>query len=745
MVNDPDVVLADEPTGALDSKTSVQVMELLKEVAKDKLVIMVTHNPNLATEYSTRIIKFLDGELIDDSAPFDGEEINIQATENQEVLNDTIVEAQQEKSENVVREVDSVKSRHKKKERAFKKTTMSFWTALSLSFKNLLTKKARTIMVAIAGSIGIFGIALILALSSGFQAYINKTQEDTLASYPITINKYNVDPFAIMMSLFTSEEIEHEADGIYAGDTMSGVFEQAANQMENVNDLDAFSKYIEEHKSELESHVSAIQYTYDYKFYVTMNGGKYVEPKSNALYDMIMMYAEAHLEHKFGVELNKLDNGTYDLIITNATDEGKGFIAQYVNDAEKAELFTNNKINMLETRIVEIISSAMSIEIEDYASMDMGLFNEMIDNPTLLKSQYELLGSKSKWATESNEVMLVLNQNSEMDDYQLYCLGLISRDDMKAYMANIFAEEKQQYKIAYNDIIGKEYKILLDGDYYIQVGEEYKDIRTMLKDGELTQTEYDEKYNAIVSDESKGKVIKIAGVVRLNEQTSSGQLSTGIAYLSSLTNEMISYQNGTPAVTSGAMDEVSKVPTSVNFYASSFESKDEIENFITRYNESVEEEKQIDYTDYVGLMMSSISTIISAISYILIAFVSISLIVSSIMIGIITYISVLERIKEIGILRAVGASKRDIKRVFTAETLIIGLISGVLGVLMALILTIPVNIIINALAGISGVAKLPVMGAVILIAISMILTFIAGLIPAKIASKKDPVVALRTE
>jgi putative ABC transport system permease protein len=377
--------------------------------------------------------------------------------------------------------------------------------------------------------------------------------------------------------------------------------------------------------------------------------------------------------------------------------------------------------------------------------MDMGLFNEMIDNPTLLKSQYELLGSKSKWATESNEVMLVLNQNSEMDDYQLYCLGLISRDEMKSYMANIFAEEKQQYKIAYNDIIGKEYKILLDGDYYIQVGEAYKDIRTMLKDGELTQTEYDEKYNAIVSDETKGKVIKIAGVVRLNEQTSSGQLSTGIAYLSSLTNEMISYQNGTPAVTSGAMDEVSKTPTSVSFYASSFESKEEIENFITRYNESVEEEKQIDYTDYIGLMMSSISTIISAISYILIAFVSISLIVSSIMIGIITYISVLERIKEIGILRAVGASKRDIKRVFTAETLIIGLISGVLGVLMALILTIPVNIIINALAGISGVAKLPVMGAVILIAISMILTFIAGLIPAKIASKKDTVVALRTE
>lgn len=326
LVNDPDVVLADEPTGALDSKTSVQVMELLKEVAKDRLVIMVTHNPNLATEYSTRIIKFLDGELIDDSNPIGDQEVEIFGI-NQNIPTVDFTEN--------VEVVKAPKRKRKKKERAFKKTTMSFGTALSLSFKNLLTKKARTLMVAIAGSIGIFGIALILALSSGFQSYINKTQEDTLASYPITINKHNVDPFAIMMSLFTSENTEHEADGIYAGDTMSGLFESAANQMENVNDLDSFSKYIEEHKSELDGHISAIQYTYDYKFYVTMNNGKYVEPNSNALYDMIMMYAEAHLENKFGVELNKIENGTYDLIITNATDEGKGFISQYISETEK--------------------------------------------------------------------------------------------------------------------------------------------------------------------------------------------------------------------------------------------------------------------------------------------------------------------------------------------------------------------------------------------------------------------------
>ena len=709
LVNNPDVILADEPTGALDSKTSVQIMDLLKEISKEKLVIMVTHNPELAENYSTRIIKLKDGELTEDSNPVKEDEVFVNR-EN--------------------------KTTHK---------SMSFGSALMLSFKNLLTKKARTILVAFAGSIGIIGIALILALSTGFQAYINKTQEDTLSSYPITINQYNTDMFSMMMSLFTATTAStHAEDGVYASDTMSGLFEEATSQMANMNDLESFSKYLEEHKGELDGYVSDIKYTYDFDFYVRNPSGTSVEPESTALYDMILMYACAYLKHDFAVEFVNNNNGTFILNVTdNTKPEGYGFLQNYLPADNFNELITTKTTTITEAKFVEIIKKAMKIDLSTYSKMSFGLFKEMIDNPELLKSQYDLMGTNSTWADEANEVMLVLGENCELDDYTLYALGLISDEQMRTHMNSLFTENKQQLKLEYNDVIGKEYKILLENDYWYNNGSEWvciKDSKGVIID----KTKYDE----IIADPTKGKTVKISGVVKLKEDASAGQLSEGVAYTKNLTQELIAYHNNSDVVKSeqsGTPSAIRLTPTSISFYASSFEAKEVIEEFINKYNNGVEEEKKIEYTDYIGLIMSSVSTIINAISYILIGFVSVSLVVSSIMIGIITYISVLERIKEIGILRAVGASKKDIKRVFTAEAFIIGLVAGVLGIAVSLLMTIPINLIIKSLAGISGVAKLPVVSALILIGISMLLTIIAGLIPAKIASKKDPVIALRSE
>lgn len=722
LVNNPDVILADEPTGALDSKTSVQIMELLKEISKEKLVIMVTHNPDLAEEYSTRIIKLSDGELVSDSMP---------VTEEMVVT----------KQNNTTRK------------------SMSFGSALNLSFKNLLTKKARTILVSFAGSIGIIGIALILALSTGFQAFINKTQEDTLSNYPITINQTNMDPLSMMMGMFTAQNNNsHEIDGIYASDTMSGLFEEATASLQ-INDLKSFSEHLEANKSELEPYLSAIQYTYGLQMYITDTNGLNIAPKTRALYDMIMMYTSSYIYHDYKLSLTDEDKDrVYTLSKTaETTTSGMEFIKNSLDAVYYNELEANGTVQIPEDKLDETIYKAMKIRVASYKSMgnndinaqqamistSLSLFNEMIDNPTLIQSQYELLGTNSKWATEENEVMLVLNKDSEMDDFYMYILGLISESQMEEHMDGLFSEPKHQIKLDYNAVIGKEYKILTESDYWYDNAGTWTSVKD--KFGNITDNA---KYQEILADNSKGKTVKIVGVVRLNENTESGQLATGIAYTGKLTQALLAHNNNSAVVQStdaNTPGEISTTPTSISFYASSFEAKEKIENFITNYNNSVEESKKIDYTDYVGIIMSSVSTIINAISYILIGFVSVSLVVSSIMIGIITYISVLERIKEIGILRAVGASKKDIKRVFTAETFIIGLASGLIGILVTLLLTIPINLIISSLTGISGVANLPWTSALILIGISMLLTIIAGLIPARIASKKDPVIALRSE
>lgn len=746
LVNDPDIILADEPTGALDSKTSVQIMEILKEVSKDKLIIMVTHNPELAEKYSSRIIRLKDGKLLDDSDPYTVEKVESVAVE-------TVVEV-------------PVDSKHKKKSKTkTDRTKMSFLTALSLSFKNLLTKKARTFLVAFAGSIGIIGIALILSLSSGFQAYINKTQEDTLSSYPISISRTNSDAFALMQSMFdVKTKTEHGDDAVYAGDTMSGIFEKAADQMSKANDLDSFKQYIESNQDKIEPYVTAIQYTYDLSLgtnsglmsgmmgggmassqpllEVKLSDGTAVKPDSSALFDMILMYSGQYLQNEYKIDVEQ-NNEEFTLIKTPQMLEGTTqFLSQYIDASKMAELESTGQTTLSVTDFANIVTNALGFPINNYRSFDFGLFNEIIDNPTLIQNQYDLLGN-SRWATEADEVVLVLNEKNELDDYILFALGLISDDDMYRHMGNVVKNTTTAVKIDYDDVLGKEYKILLNTDYFVEIDGTLTDIRTIKMTDPVT---YSEKYNLLLSDPNVGKTIKIVGVARLNEKSTAGPLSNGINYTSKLTAELLSYYNSSVAVTEGKTSAISLTPASINFYANSFEAKDGIEKFISDYNAQVgDENKEIEYTDYIGLIMSSVGTIISAITYVLIAFVSISLIVSSIMIGIITYISVLERIKEIGVLRSIGASKKDIKRVFVSESAMIGLVSGVLGIVVTLLLNIPINLVIKHLAGLSGVASLPVLGAIVLVVISVLLTFVAGLIPARIASKKDPVVALRSE
>ena len=710
LVNNPDVILADEPTGALDSKTSVQIMDLLKEISKEKLIIMVTHNPELAETYSTRIIKLKDGELLSDSMPVQDDE-HFEQREN--------------------------KTTHK---------SMSFWSALSLSFKNLLTKKARTILVSFAGSIGIIGIALILALSTGFQSYIDKTQADTLSNYPLKIESTSANMMSVMMGLFmpSGESVDNPDGYVYSADTMTNLFDSFAKTMQK-NDLSSFKKHIEDNYSELEPYINAVQYTYAFDFDVRQLDGTNVDPGSTALYDMMLSYAEKYLEHNAKVNVVRQTDGSFLVSKTDATDYS--FVKTYLGETAETTLRQGYDLPLPEASVVGIIAGLVGMSpdmINGYnkPTTSFGTFNEMIDNLDLLKSQYDLLGENSKWATEANEVMLVIGDNNDIDDYVLYSLGLLTETQIEEILDSSFSEEKVQHKLNYDDIIGREYKILVKPDYYVEESSEYVSIKD---DKGYIKEDYKDEYSDIINNNEIGAKIKIVGICKLKEDSASGSLSTGVAYTQKLTDKMITYYNTHPVVEAGKESEISLTPTTVSIFPKSFESKQSIIDFIDRYNESVDEDKKISYTDTVGLLMDSVSTIISAISYILIGFVSVSLIVSSIMIGIITYISVLERIKEIGILRAVGASKKDIKRVFTAETFIIGLASGVLGILVTLLFTLPINLIISSLTGISGVAKLPVISAVILIGISMLLTIIAGLIPARIASKKDPVIALRSE
>ena len=691
LVNNPDILLADEPTGALDSKTSTQIMDLLSEVAKDRLVIMVTHNSELAYSYSTRIVELKDGEMIEDSNPYNKDNDREDTTKN-------------------------------------KKTSMSFVTALSLSLNNLMTKKGRTILTSFAGSIGIIGIALILSLSNGIQKYINKVEEETLSSYPLMIQKDTVDIGSVIESMTsTVESKDYDDDKIHSinimGDMLSSFSKQAGK-----NDLKSLAKYLESNK-DIKNYVTDIKYGYN----VTMN-----------------LYKDSD-----------------DIVKVNPTT---------VFDA----------VGMGTSGLSNVYSAYMS---------NYDVFEEMLDNESLNKRQYDLL--KGHWPNNYNEVVLQVDKNNRISDYTLYSLGILSQDELKEKFTNMTLGKEVEFEstsYTLDELLDLRFKLVLNTDYYKK------------QNGIWINMSDDESFmkKAIKNAEE----IKIVGIIRPNDEAVVGSNSAGIVmYTHDLTehlinkineseiakeqlkdkdiniftgkefgknkkfdmkdltpNELLQLQkmselelanymkNYTENMNSSYEENLIKLgiaeidnPDTISIYPKDFDSKEEITKIIDNYNSDKEENDKIKYTDIVGVMMKSVTNIVDIISKVLIAFVAISLVVSSIMIAIITYISVIERTKEIGILRAIGASKKDIRRVFNAETFILGLCAGIFGIIITLILNIPINIIIKKLANVSNISVLPLVGAIILIIISIILTVIAGLIPSSMASKKDPVEALRTE
>ena len=697
LVNDPEIILADEPTGALDTKTSVQVMEILKKISKDRLIIMVTHNPDLAEKYSSRIIRILDGKITDDSNPY-----NIKDEESED-----------------------------RTTKANSKVSMSFLTALSLSLNNLMTKKGRTILTSFAGSIGIIGIALILSLSSGMQSYINRVEEDTLSSYPITVQEETIDMTSMMTTLMDETVgTEREEGKIYSRNIVNDMLSTISTKVES-NNLEEFKKYLDDENSEIRNYINAIQYSYN-------------------------------------LDLN-------------------------IYKADSNEVVQVNPSQILSKLGMENMGNMMLAETD--------VWQELLDNQELLETQYDVLSGK--WPENYTEVVLIVDENNEISDYTLYTLGLLNQNDLEEKYGKIQngeeieAEEEKAY--TYDEILNTKFKVLLNTDYYEKNGDIWIDksddeeyINEKLEDAEeikvvgiirpsegtvatamsgaigytkeLKEYVINEVNNTeIVKEQKENENINVFTGTEFPEDTNGKFDFTSLTdeqrmYMASLSEEelaelMTQYTENAEATYEGNLEKMGVVdlsnPSHISIYPKDFESKDKIAEAIENYNQiqrdEGNEENVITYTDLVGTMMNSISIIIDAISYVLIAFVAISLVVSSIMIGIITYISVLERTKEIGILRSIGASKKDISRVFNAETFIVGLGAGLLGIIVTLVLNIPINIIINLVTDTSGLASLPVAGGVILVIISMVLTVIAGLIPAKMASKKDPVEALRTE
>jgi len=852
LVNNPDIILADEPTGALDTVTSIQVLNILKEVAKDRLVIMVTHNPDLAEKYSTRIIRMLDGKIVDDSKPLTTEEIHAEKSK------------ESEKAE---------------RERKMKRPAMKLSTSFGLSLKNLFTKKGRTALTSFAGSIGIIGIALIFAVSQGMTSYIDALQEDTLSSYPLTLEAQHMDVGTLMQTFIgqATSESEHEKDAVYQKGMLYKMI-NALNSMEtSENDLKAFKEFVEaelakeEGASALKDALSGVQYTYDMDLLIyTKNvDGSIIQSDTQALMQELLI-------EYFGIDMSSMMN----------MGGSMGATGSFQSMASLSPM------------------GSSAILWQEMLSGDNG----KLISP-LLEKQYDVI--YGSWPTQYNEIVLVVDENNEIDDMTLYALGLKSKDDIDALAQAAFHKteiEVSDQRWTYEEICNMQFRTVFASDCY--TFDENTGLYT-----DLRETQAGLKYLY-----DNGTALKVSGIIRPNEEAVSTMLSGTIGYTNKLTEYVIENAKDAPAVRAqildpsadiftglpfhentgnlteeqkieefrhyiasldergkaeayikmmsipapeqleaavaqtmgsvtradieaaltqaltqqmgmaesevqnyissmseddlteiftqmvieqtkaqyaaqvqaqlGAMnsaqlasnldaslpsytakqlvsyyDEVLEFsestyeenlrdlgvvdlddPATVNLFASSFENKDVIEEVIADYNEKVEDLEKITYTDYVGLMMSSVNTIINAITYVLVAFVGISLVVSSIMIGVITLISVQERTKEIGILRAIGASKKNVSRLFNAETVIIGFASGVLGIGITYLLCIPINLILHSLTGIQTLsAFLPVPVALILILISVGLTLFAGIIPSRSAAKKDPVVALRSE
>ncbi|MBR4230701.1 MAG: ABC transporter ATP-binding protein/permease [Bacilli bacterium] len=691
LVNNPDILLADEPTGALDSETSIQIMDLLKEIAKDRLVIMVTHNPDLAKKYATRIINLSDGKITGDSNPYDG----------QKIKND----------------VKKVKTR---------KNFMSFKTALGLSLNNLSTKKGRTILTSFAGAIGIIGIALVLSISTGVRNYIASVEKDTLSSYPIMIEAKQIDASSLLETMKSSkEQSKNESnDTIVTNDIMGNMISIMSKEVQS-NDLKTFKKHLEKNKDKYEKYSNAIQYGYNLNLQ----------------------------------------------IYKNTTDE----------------VVKLNPNNILES---------FGMNSNSLMSVSNSVFMELLDNDDFNKKQYEVLaGSLPK---KYDEVVLIVDDNNKISDYTAYTIGLKDTKELDEVMAKLIAGEEVDFEetsFTYDELLNTSFKVILNTDYYqksksfwinMENDEDY--MKSILANaleikivgivkinsdsvlsgyssyGNIGYTKGLKKYvinkineSEIAKEQLANPEINVlnnmpfsTGDFNINNLSIENQMMLASLTPQEITNLISSYSNSSyegNLLTLGIVDLDN--PSMISIYPKDFDSKDALKDLIDNYNQKKQkdnkDEEVISYTDYVGLLMSSVTTIVDVISYVLIAFVSVSLIVSSIMIGIITYISVLERTKEIGILRSIGASKKDISRVFNAETFIVGSFAGIIGILITIILDIPINLIIKKLSGISHIASLPIIGGIILVIISILLTVIAGLIPSKMASKKDPVEALRSE
>lgn len=684
LVNNPDILLADEPTGALDTETSIQIMELLQEVAKDRLVVMVTHNPELAEQYSTRIVKLRDGKITDDSRPYD------------------------------LKKELQVKPEHKNMGRA----KMSFLTSLSLSFNNLRTKKGRTFLTSFAGSIGIIGIALILALSSGVNLYISDIQKDTMTSYPITISSETVDMSSMMgggmmgggMSGGNTDTENELEDGVYID--YSDIEAVASSVVEN--NLTEFKQYLDNPDSAIQKYLgeNGVVYTY------------------NINYDVYSYDSD-----------EKLVNSNTDT--ENVT--GSSALGQFgagAGDMGNMSMMMN--------------PSSSSSDEENFSELMKGVDGNTVSK--VITDSYDVM--YGTWPEEYNEVVLVLDENNSLDAGTLYQLGFITADEYIEITEQIEnGEETGERWWDYESICGHSFYMVPEAERYVQNG-----------DGTFAYLEDNEQnYDELLGNSVE---LKITGIVKPMEDAANASISTPVAYTSKLTDyviertnesEVVLAQEGTPEINvlnnmefaDGAsyednMEAFGKVsydaPASISIYTDSFENKEAVSDCISEYNETADEDNQITYTDYVELMTSSLTSIVDIISYVLIAFVAVSLIVSCLMIGIITHISVLERTKEIGILRAMGASKRNISQVFNAETFIIGCCAGLLGIVVSLLLTIPINAILQNLLGAATLSvALPITYAAVLVVISIVITVIGGLLPAKKAAKKDPVIALRTE
>ena len=707
LVNNPEILLADEPTGALDSKTSVQIMDLLKEIAKDRLVIMVTHNPELAKTYSTRIISLFDGVVQNDTNPIAPEEITPTT--------------------------DSLK-----------KPSMSFKTALSLSLNNLMTKKGRTLLTSFAGSIGIIGIALILSLSNGVQAYINQVENDTMASYPIEIQDNTMDMSTMMetMTNMSSDEKEKKEnkDEVtsmpYINDILNSISKSSKNN------LSAFKSYLESKEGDqLMDHTKAVEYDYGLSMHVYNDLGDQglVQVSPNGLLDRL---------------------GFSDLM-------------------------------NLQNQFMSSSTSMMSNEV----------WLSLPDTKELRDDEFELV--EGKWPDAYNEVVIEVNDQNEISDYVLYSLGLMDQDELVENYNQLLAGNVDQIQTSedatytYDELLNTTFKLVNNSDLYHKVNgvwidgsqdEAYVDqivdqatdvkIVGIIKPADSTVSKttmggvyyssqmrdymieqcsnsqiVQEQINHPDTNVLTGTAFSDGEEMSISKLTPEQQMAMASMSQEELMSYMSTYNENLNATYDSNLQKLGYIdldnPTKINIYASSFEDKEEISDLINEYNEKEKAADRlanvITYNDFIGMMLSSVTSVINMISYVLIGFVSVSLIVSSIMIGIITYISVLERTKEIGILRAIGASKKDVSHVFNAETFIIGLASGCMGILITILLNIPISMIVENLTGVAHIASLPWQGGLILILISLLLTVIAGLIPSRFASKKDPVEALRSE